>query len=52
MAMNKKMRAMAAAKLRKGKGKEKESKKEDDMEDDESDDMQKKGGKPNFWAKK
>ena len=42
---------MAAAKLRKGKGKDKESKKEDKDEEDESDDMQKKGSKPNFWEK-
>lgn len=43
---------MAAAKLRKGKGKGKEDmkKEDDDMEDD--DDMAKKGGKPNFWEKK
>ena len=37
MAMSKKMRALAAAKLRKGKGKDKKDKKEDD--DEEEDDF-------------
>lgn len=47
--MSKKMRALAAARLRKGKGKGKGDKKEDEKKDEEDD--KKKPFVP-FWAKK